>query len=122
MNDTKGPRSYIRWVAVLSVNTVLGALFTMPMLYLWLFLQEYPLAALGLASREPTNNDGVLPWLLLIIPLLSLGLLLWLGINVLLRKWAKLPARQHWPACAAVVFGLSTVLAVFPWLWMPLFF
>jgi len=69
-----------------------------PLCALWLFAREWPLAALGLTERDPTDNDGMLPWLMILLPLWLVFLLLWFPFNYWMLRRYRLPERRYWAA------------------------
>ncbi|MGP4085800.1 hypothetical protein [Streptomyces sp. KR55] len=70
---------------------MLGCIAVIPLWLLLLFAINFPLASLGVTRREPTENDGMLPWLILLVPLLSGLLALWWSLNALIRRRTDLP-------------------------------
>ncbi|MFD0566519.1 hypothetical protein ACFQ2M_34595 [Kitasatospora saccharophila] len=87
-----------------------GVLLVVPVWLAAFFLKSYPLHALGWTSREPTENDGVLPWLILGVPLLLLTVLGWVLVGLLGRVVLGLP-RRRWHRVRAGLAALpSSVL------------
>ncbi|GGS05310.1 hypothetical protein GCM10010252_50000 [Streptomyces aureoverticillatus] len=98
-----------KWLpAALGVNLLLGIPAVVPVWLLWYLLANWPLAALGWTGREPTENDGVLPWLLLggLVP--ALYALLWWLANRPVRRRATVGSRLYWP-----VSVLATLVPTF---------
>ncbi|WP_033312020.1 hypothetical protein RFN58_17735 [Streptomyces iakyrus] len=94
-----------RWQLALGVNVLLGIPAVVPIWLLWYLASNWPLAALGLTEREPTENDGVLPWFLVAGPVvLVFGLLWWLA-NRPLRRGTTLSPARYW-----VLSVLATLL------------
>ncbi len=112
--------SAMSWVAPVAANLVLGCLAVLPFNLVWAFLADYPLAAAGLTSREPTDNDGITPWLLVLAVVLGVLVPVWVGLNRVLNRRGGLPGRRYWPVCVAVLLAPTTVLAVFPGAWQAL--
>ncbi|MGW4376807.1 hypothetical protein ACWEJ7_24475 [Streptomyces albidoflavus] len=103
-----------RWAWPLTVvaNLCLGVIGVVPLFLLMLFLKNYPLAALGLTSREPTDNDGMLPWAMILIPMFVVYGGLWHAVNAGLRSLTgPAHARRHW--------GLAILLTSAPTLSLP---
>jgi hypothetical protein len=61
----------------MAANLLMGVPGVVPVWMLWYFAVNWPLEALGRTVREPTENDGMLPWLLLFRPGIALSALLW---------------------------------------------
>ncbi|MEV0260243.1 hypothetical protein AB0I49_02705 [Streptomyces sp. NPDC050617] len=99
-----------RWPVPLGVNLLLGVLGVVPIWLLWYFASNWPLAALGLTQREPTENDGVLPWLLIGIPVVGLYGLLWWSANRPLRRGTTLTPRTYWLLSTAATLLPTVVL------------
>ncbi|MEV0276629.1 hypothetical protein AB0I22_09635 [Streptomyces sp. NPDC050610] len=99
-----------RWPVSLGVNLLLGVLGVVPVWLLWYFASNWPLAALGLTQREPTENDGVLPWLLIGIPVVGLYGLLWWSANRPLRRGITLAPRTYWLLSTAATLLPTVVL------------
>ncbi|MFB8772945.1 hypothetical protein [Streptomyces broussonetiae] len=69
-SPSPGGRSALRtWALPVVLNLAVGVVAVVPLAFLWFFLANFPLAALGLTSREPTENDGMLPWALVMVPM-----------------------------------------------------
>ncbi|WP_067168661.1 hypothetical protein [Microtetraspora niveoalba] len=120
MNGVDGRPSRTAWAAPLAVNTVLGYFGTLPLSLTWIFLANYPLAAVGLTQREPTDNDGILPWLIVLGGIGGLCLALWAAVNIAVRRLTKLPARRYWPFSAVVSLIPTIVFVVAPGVWETL--
>ena len=104
------------WLAPISVNAILGIIGIAPFFLLWVFLAEFPLNALGLTGREPTNNDGILPWIILLIPVEGVFLAIWYLSNYLVRNGTRaksLPSRRYWAVSGAVL--VSPILVTATW-------
>ncbi|PQM21823.1 hypothetical protein Sfr7A_19515 [Streptomyces xinghaiensis] len=85
----------------LIVNVLLGIPAVVPAFLLWYFASNWPLAELGLTQREPTENDGVLPWVMLAVPVLTLFGLVWWLANWPLRRRTPLTRGTYWLLSAA---------------------
>lgn len=101
----------LKWGVPVAVNLVLGSVAVIPLWGLGLFAVNFPLAAIGLTQREPTENDGVFPWLVLLVPLLSALVAVWWLINVLVRHRTRQAARPFWLVSSAVVL-LPTITSM----------
>ncbi|MER7478519.1 hypothetical protein ABTX60_12815 [Streptomyces sp. NPDC126510] len=84
------------WSAPLLVNLLLGIPAVVPVWLLWYLAANWPLAELGLTAREPTENDGVLPWFLVAGPVVAVFGLLWWSANRSLRRRTALPPGRYW--------------------------
>ncbi|MCX4744291.1 hypothetical protein OG455_01970 [Kitasatospora sp. NBC_01287] len=96
------------WSTAVLVNLTLGVPGVVPVWLLWYLAVNWPLAALGWATREATENDGVLPWLMIGLPVLTLFGLLWWLANRRVRRSMAPPSRLYWP-----VSGLLTAVPTF---------
>ncbi|MEV0317123.1 hypothetical protein ACIBKX_31165 [Streptomyces sp. NPDC050658] len=84
------------WSAPLLVNVLLGIPAVIPIWLLWYLAANWPLAELGLTTREPTENDGMLVWLPIVVPVVGLYSLLWWLANRPLRRRTTLTPRVYW--------------------------
>ncbi|RSM57727.1 hypothetical protein DMB66_31825 [Actinoplanes sp. ATCC 53533] len=91
------------WLAV-GVNLVLGVPAVVPIFLGWYFLVNGPLAALGWTQPDPDENEGMLPMVIFIVPILCLSGSIWGLVNWWLRRKVAVPAAQYWPACLAASF------------------
>ncbi|MFH8616556.1 hypothetical protein ACH4E8_15955 [Streptomyces sp. NPDC017979] len=107
-----GAAAAVAWVVPVLLNLVLGLLAVVP-LWLWVFFAiNFPLAELGLTEREPTENDGMLPWLVVLVPLTGGLLGLWFLVGTLLRRGPLRAARAYWWVLAAVALLPTTAVFV----------
>ncbi|MFE6283293.1 hypothetical protein [Streptomyces sp. NPDC057877] len=90
------------WALPIALNLAIGVVAVVPLGFLMFFLSSFPLAALGLTSREPTENDGMLPWAILLVPMWALLLGLWGSVNAWLREGRPVAGRRYWSVGAAV--------------------
>ncbi|WP_327188465.1 hypothetical protein [Streptomyces xinghaiensis] len=95
----------------LIVNVLLGVPAVVPAFLLWYFASNWPLAELGWTQREPTENDGVLPWVMLATPVLILFGLIWWLANWPLRHRTPLTRGTYWLLSAAAT-ALPTLLLI----------
>ncbi|MEE1788639.1 hypothetical protein PUR71_37915 [Streptomyces sp. SP17BM10] len=105
-------RTYSPAAAVL--NLLLGLPAVVPVWLLWYFASNWPLAALGWTSREPTENDGVLPLLAILIPVVgAFGVLWWLANAAVRRRTAPGGrGRVYWPVSLVLLLVPTLVLIV----------
>ncbi|MER6136169.1 hypothetical protein [Streptomyces sp. NPDC001815] len=100
-----------KWsAAAVGVNLLLGVPGVVPVWLLWYFAVNWPLAAAGWTHAEPTENDGVLPWLLVGLPLLGLFGAVWWLANRPMRHRTVLSTRLYWPTSALVTLVPSLAL------------
>lgn len=104
MTGTVASPKRIAWLAPLAVNVLFGYLLVLPLSLVWYFLADYPLAALGLTERDPTDNDGILPHLI-VLGGVGLFIALWAVINLALRALLRLPARSYWLVSVVLLLG-----------------
>ena len=103
------------WAACVAVNLLLGCLGTVPFGLTVRFVLVHPLAGLGLVSRDPTDNDGVLPWLVVLAVLLGVFTALWVPANLIVRRTWGAGLKSYWLMSTAlvilptVVYGLTTL-------------
>ncbi|MEU5715497.1 hypothetical protein AB0G71_06845 [Streptomyces sp. NPDC020403] len=77
------------------VNVLLGVPGVVPLWLVWYFLSNGPLADAGWTVREPTENDGMLLWLVIVVPVVAaFGIVRWL-VNEPLRRRAALAPRLY---------------------------
>ncbi|MFB6887841.1 hypothetical protein ACFCX4_00790 [Kitasatospora sp. NPDC056327] len=96
-----------------AVNLLLGLPAVVPLFLIWYFLANWPLAELGWTDREPTENDGVLPWVLFAGPVLvGFAALWWLANLPVRRRSAGTGARLYWPVSMLLTLVPMGVLAV----------
>ncbi|MGW0862118.1 hypothetical protein [Streptomyces sp. NPDC002611] len=84
------------WSAPLLVNLLLGIPAVVPIWLLWYLTANWPLAELGLTVREPTENDGMALWLVIVVPVVALFGLIWWLANMPLRRRTALAPRTYW--------------------------
>jgi len=105
-----------RLLAVVGVNLLLGIPAVVPVFLLWYFAVNWPLAAVGWTQREPTENDGMLPWLMIGGPVLTLFAAVWWLVNSPMRRRVALAPRLYWLVSALMTlvpsFTLITLVAV----------
>jgi hypothetical protein len=80
---------------------LLGIPAIVPLFLAWYVMSNGPLATLGWTQREPTENDGMLLWLVIVVPVFCLFGLIWTLVNVGMRRRTAVPASRYWLACVA---------------------
>ncbi|GAP48773.1 hypothetical protein [Streptomyces azureus] len=108
---TSTEHPWLRLILPLAVNVVLGIPAVVPAFLLWYFASNRPLADLGWTEREPTENDGMLPWFMVATPILTLFGLVWWLANRPLRRRTALSPRAYWLLSAAAT-ALPTLTLV----------
>lgn len=101
MNMNTG-RMRRQWWTTAAANLVMGVPCVVPVWLLWYVAVNGPLAELGWTVREPTENDGMLLWLVIAVSVVTAFVLLWWLANDFLRRWNTAAARVYWPVCALV--------------------
>ncbi|MDX3099103.1 hypothetical protein PV703_15460 [Streptomyces sp. ME01-24h] len=101
-----------RWYTALGVNLLLGIPGVVPLWMLWYLAANWPLADLGLTGREPTENDGIMPGLLLFGPVVLLYAVLWWAANRPLAARTALTARGYWLLSVLATFLPTAALVV----------
>ncbi|MFI5678255.1 hypothetical protein [Streptomyces cellulosae] len=104
-------RPQLSWALPVTANLVLGVVAVVPLWLLTQFARNYPLAALGLTDREPTDDDGMLPWAMLLVPMWVLFLALWVSANWLIREKAVVSRGWYWGWAVLVALVPTGVLA-----------
>ncbi|MFF2021747.1 hypothetical protein ACFVW2_08050 [Streptomyces sp. NPDC058171] len=107
---TEGFRRW--WAAALGVNLLFGVPCIVPVWLFWYFLSNWPLADLGMTMREPTENDGMLPWMMFGGPIVVGSLMLWWLINFSLRRRVRTRSRVYWPVSALTALVPSITLMI----------
>ncbi|MFE3824328.1 hypothetical protein [Streptomyces sp. NPDC059092] len=93
-----------------ALNLLLGIPGVVPVWLMWYFAVNGPLADLGWTRREPTENDGMLLWLVIIVPVVAgFGLLWWLANYPVWRR-IPLDSRLYWPASVLLTLAPAFVL------------
>lgn len=94
------------------VNLLLGVPAVVPVWLLWYFAVNWPLAAVGWTQRNPTENDGMLPWFLIGAPLVVGFTLLWWLANRPVRRRIPLDSPLYWPISALVALVPTFTLVI----------
>jgi hypothetical protein len=95
------------------VNLLLGIPGVVPLFLVWYLMVNGPLAALGWTMRDPNENDGMLLWLVIIVPVFCLFASIWWLVNVWLRPTTAVRASRYWPVCAAATLLPYFALGLF---------
>ncbi|MDA4890823.1 hypothetical protein ACI3K5_05340 [Streptomyces sp. MPA0124] len=103
-------RHWRAWGAPFVVNLLLGVPAVVPIWLVWYLLANGPLAEFGGPMRNPTENDGLLPMLVVIGPVVVLFGLIWWLANQPLRRRTALAPRSFWLLCVLVPFLPTAVL------------
>ncbi|MEV7914819.1 hypothetical protein [Streptomyces griseus] len=82
MERTRLWKSFVPVVA----NLLLGIPAVVPVFLIWYVLSNGPLAELGWTQREPTENDGMLLWLVIVVPVVACFGGLWTLLNLWMRR------------------------------------
>lgn len=98
-----GPAVAGKWLICVGVNLLLGVPAIVPVWLAWYFSVNFPLAALGWTQAEPTENDGALPWLVVVAPVVALSALVWWLVNRAIARRTRLRGRAYWPVGAVTV-------------------
>ena len=85
-----------KWLICSGLNLLLGIPAIIPVWLTWYFAVNVPLAALGWTLGNPTENDGPLPWLVVVLPVITLSVLLWWLINRAVARGTGLRGRIYW--------------------------
>ncbi|MFF1278326.1 hypothetical protein ACFVZC_33920 [Streptomyces marokkonensis] len=94
-----------RWGPSVAAHLILGVVAVVPLWLTMMFAANHPLAELGLTSREPTDNDGMLPWAMLLVPVWAAFLALWLPVGSLARPEEGVRKRRYWTVSSALVLS-----------------
>lgn len=103
---------WLRWALCGAVNLLVGCLGTVPFGLTVRFVLTHPLAGLGLMTRDPTDNDGVLPWLIVLTVLLTVFAALWFLVNLGMRRGFAADLRRYWLVSAGITLVPTFVLAI----------
>lgn len=77
MKNTQPWKSFVP----VAVNLLLGIPAIVPIFLVWYVLSNGPLAELGWTSRDPNENDGMLP-MLVVVPVVACFGGLWALVNI----------------------------------------
>lgn len=96
----------------MGVNLLLGVPGVVPAWLVWYVLANGPFAAAGWTVREPTENDGMMLWLIVVVPVVAVFGIIWWLVNEPLGRRAALDARLYWPACVLLSLVPTGALVV----------
>ncbi|MET8603034.1 hypothetical protein ABZV92_05770 [Streptomyces rubiginosohelvolus] len=87
-----------------AVNLLLGIPAVVPAFLIWYVLSNGPLAELGWTQREPTENDGMWLWLVIVVPVVACFGGLWTLLNLWMRRrlLAAAPPGPYWSLALAL--------------------
>ncbi|MFK4105529.1 hypothetical protein ACI2L1_36805 [Streptomyces sp. NPDC019531] len=98
------------WALPVVVNLVMGVVVVIPVWSLVLFAVSYRFAALGVTSGSPTENDGMLPWAIVLVLLWTAFLAMWIPANLLSRRRVGASRARYWACATLLVLVPTTVL------------
>ncbi|MER6255425.1 hypothetical protein ABT224_29145 [Streptomyces sp. NPDC001584] len=101
-----------RWWIAAGVNLLMGVPAVVPVWLLWYLAVNGPLAELGWTVREPTENDGMMLWLVIVVPVVTAFVLLWWLANHFVRRRNTAAARVYWPVCALMTLVPTATLMI----------
>ncbi|MGW0789052.1 hypothetical protein ACWD04_12540 [Streptomyces sp. NPDC002911] len=94
------------------MNLLLGVPGVVPAFLIWYYLSNGPLADLGWTSREPTENDGMLLWLVIVVPVVAVFGIIWWLVNEPVRRRASLAPGAYWTTGVLLTLVPTGVLIV----------
>ncbi|MFI8005631.1 hypothetical protein [Streptomyces sp. NPDC086010] len=107
------PRPVWRWrLTAVGLNLGLGVPGIVPVWLVWYVLANGPFAAAGWASREPTENDGMALWLVIVVPVVAAFAIIWWLANSPVRRRAALDPLVYWPAGVLLTLAPTAVLII----------
>ncbi|MET8638993.1 hypothetical protein ACWEQ2_04250 [Streptomyces sp. NPDC004096] len=93
-----------RWPTALGVNLLLGIPGIVPIWLLWFLAASWH-------NPEPTENDGMALWLVIVVPIVGLYTMLWWTANSALVHRTSLATQTYW-LLSAVGTLLPTVTLI----------
>ncbi|MFI7238608.1 hypothetical protein [Streptomyces cyaneofuscatus] len=98
------------------VNLLFGIPAVVPIFLTWYFLSNGPLAELGWTQRDPNEDDGMLLWLIIVVPVVACFGGIWALTNLWVRRrlFTEGPPYLYWPVSVTLVlapFFLATGFA-----------
>ncbi|NEB41805.1 hypothetical protein [Streptomyces sp. SID14515] len=81
----KNARLWKSFVPVV-VNLLFGIPAVVPIFLIWYVLSNGPLAELGWTQRDPNEDDGMLLWLVIVVPVVACFGGVWTLINLWIRR------------------------------------
>ncbi|MGW1818072.1 hypothetical protein ACWCQM_31455 [Streptomyces sp. NPDC002125] len=102
-----------KWrLTAVGANLLLGVPGVIPVWLVWYFLSNGPFADAGLTVREPTENDGMMLWLVIIVPVVAVFGIIWWLVNERVGRRAALDPRVYWPTGVLLTLVPTGVLIV----------
>ncbi|MEE1939619.1 hypothetical protein V1L54_09345 [Streptomyces sp. TRM 70361] len=108
---SKEPATARKWLVCAGANLLMGVPLIVPVWIVSYFAASVPLAALGWTRAEPTDNDGLLPWLVVLLPSAALFFLWWLANSAIARR-TGVRGRAYWSVSAATALVPTLVCVV----------
>ncbi|WAX77403.1 hypothetical protein [Streptomyces sp. KMM 9044] len=97
------------WKSLVPVvaNLLFGIPAMVPIFLTWYFLSNGPLAELGWTQRDPNEDDGMLLWLVIVVPVVALFGGVWALINRWIRRrlFTEAPPYPYWPVSATLTLA-----------------
>ncbi|MFD8464202.1 hypothetical protein [Streptomyces cyaneofuscatus] len=89
------------------VNLLLGIPALVPIFLTWYFLSNGPLAELGWTQRNPNEDDGMLLWLIFVVPAVGCFGAIWALTNLWIRRklFAEGPPSMYWSVSVVLVLA-----------------
>lgn len=94
------------------MNLLLGVPGIVPVWLMWYFLSNGWLADSGFTRPEPTENDGMMLWLVVIVPVVGVFGIIWWLANDWVRRRSSLAPGAYWTAGALLTLVPTGVLVV----------
>ncbi|MET7288546.1 hypothetical protein [Streptomyces sp. NPDC005573] len=111
-SEVPTPGNRTAWTVPVAVNLCLGIVGVIPVWGLVLFAVNFPLASLGITTGSATENDGMLPWLLVLVPMWAVLLGLWIPANIRMRRKRTAAGRRYWIYSSLLVLVPTVALMV----------
>lgn len=92
------------------MNVLLGVPGVVPVWLIWYYLSNGPLADAGWTSREPTENDGMQLWLVIVVFAVAVFGVIWWLANDWARRRTALAPHVYWTAGALLTLVPTGVL------------
>lgn len=100
-----------KWrLTAVGTNLLLGVPGTVAWWLAWYILANGPLAEAGLTRREPTENDGMMLWLVIAVPVWAVFGIIWWLANEPVRRRSAMDPLVYWPAGALLTLVPTGVL------------
>ncbi|WNF28705.1 hypothetical protein RI138_18760 [Streptomyces sp. C11-1] len=115
MKNARRRKSFVPVVPV-AVNLLLGVPAIVPTFLTWYFLSNGPLAELGWTQRDPNEDDGMLLWLVIVVPVVACFGGIWTLINLWIRRRLFTDAQPYPRPCPYPYWPVSAGLTLAPFL------